>query len=100
MSKTDFSKKCEILGDLWEKHVLISKDVDSMTEEWKYFFANNAVILPLAYIESRRYASIEERSEYNIEDLWEDFCELLNVDPKLGYSSLDKILNKSSNAPR
>lgn len=99
MSKTAFSKKCEILGKVWFKHVIVKKDQDSMTQEWKDFFMQGAVSLPLAYVVSENYAVIEDASEYHIEDMWNIFCNLLNVDPSHSYSSLDKILDKSSNAP-
>lgn len=89
----------EILGSLYQTHVMIRRDVKSMTPEWQEFFFLMGTSLTIAYVCSEGYAVIQDASEYQIENAWEIFCDILDVDPNKEYSKLTEIVSKSSNAP-
>ena len=97
----------EILGSLYTMHVIFRRDrgqyfgkfQDSMTSEWQEFFHKMATALSIAYVCSEGYAVIQDASEYQIENAWEIFCDILDVDPNKEYRNLTEIVSKSSNAP-
>ena len=81
MSKTPFSKKCEILSQVW----IWYKDSDSRDDGWLSFFQWHDLSLPLAYLAHNGYATISRDKRYFIEDTWRDYCVLLGIDPSAGY---------------
>lgn len=97
MSKTTFSNKCEILGDLW---LYYREDIRG-NEAWEEFFAYNDVALPLAYILRQEYATISEEGEAvdYINETWEMFCDYISVDSDGEYSDLTGVFEASPNKP-
>jgi hypothetical protein len=91
MSKTTFSNKCEILGDLYFWH----KDTDN--EVWSDFFEWGDVGLPLAYMVKQGYATAKDKGKESIEEAWKMFCEIIEVDSELRYLSLADIFDASEN---
>ena len=93
MSKTTFSKKCEILGNLYLWH----KDTDD--EVWAEFFVWGDIGLPLAYFVMRDYANPKDDGKATIEEVWTVFCEMIGIDPDLRYTSLEDAFSASTNDP-
>lgn len=100
MSKTPFSKKCEILGDLW----LYYRDEATTDENWSEFFAWADIALPLSHMVNQGLAILPAtdggmEAERFIEDAWTTFCELISIDPDNNYDNLGKCWEASPNAP-
>ncbi len=94
MSKTTFSNKCEILGSLWFWH----KETDN--EVWAEFFQFGDIGLPLAYFVKEGYATAtKEDGHRTIEECWNIFCEMIDIDPELRYTSLEDAFSASEKNP-
>ena len=91
MSKTTFSNKCEILGSLWMWHR------NTEDETWREFFEWGDVGLPLAYFIKQGYANPKDEGKDAIEECWNVFCEMIDIDPLLRYISLEDAFDASSN---
>tara|TARA_R110000803_G_scaffold139123_1_gene205805 strand:+ start:258 stop:554 length:297 start_codon:yes stop_codon:yes gene_type:complete len=91
MSKTAFSKKCEILGGVW----FFYKD-NELDAAWEEFFAWADVSLPLAYMLFTNVVSLKTFGEGDryIEEAWSLLCELLGVDPDASYSDLEDFFEQ------
>jgi hypothetical protein len=91
MSKTPFSSKCEILGDLW----LVYKDRDNNGPNWQEFFDWANVGLPLAYFIGANMVTPTEDGDTKeiIEQTWLVFCEVIGVDPNEEYSTLQEAFD-------
>ena len=96
MSKTPFSRKCEILGAFW----FLYREDSEKNQDWKDFFFYNDISLPLAYLVSNDIATMDEESngEY-IEETWDMLCEFINVDPEEEYADLIALFDASSQPP-
>jgi len=84
---TDFSIKCEILGDVhieagWNKE---------LTEFKEY----NDLGLPLAYAVSKQLIELKKEGTDFVEETWKLLCQMLQVDPEGDYEDSDDILDKS-----
>lgn len=100
MSKTPFSSKCDVLGELW----LYYRDESADHEEWAQFFAWADVALPLSYMLWQGLAVLpatEDGSyaENIIEQTWTTFCEMISIDPDAEYAGIDDAWNASPNPP-
>lgn len=100
MSKTAFSNKCSILGDLW---LYYRADAEA-DENWSEFFAWADIALPLSHMVSQGLANIPAtekgmESERFIEEAWKTFCEIISIDPDASYEHLGECWEASPNAP-
>lgn len=81
MTNTPFSKKCEILGDIyvWEKD----------TPEFTSLIDDHDIGMPLAYlIHSGIVTAWTEEGETHIDYAWNDMCDTLGKDMDGEYHSL------------
>ena len=100
MSKTPFSSKCQVLGELWLYYREDSADHD----EWAQFFAWADIALPLSYMLWQELAILPAtdggmESEQLIEQTWTTFCEMISIDPDAEYSSIADAWGASPNDP-
>lgn len=84
---TDFSKKCEILGELW----LDYKD----EEEFADFIEYNDIGLPLAYAVSAGLAKIEPQGELYVNETFDLLIDALSIDYNTEWESLDEMLSNA-----
>lgn len=84
---TDFSKKCEILGDLWLEY--------RNDENFEDFIEYNDIGLPIAYAVSTGLAKVEPQGELYINETWDLFIEALGVDSEEEWDSLDEMLENA-----
>jgi hypothetical protein len=94
MSKTPFSKKVEILSDLW---ILYRGDMESWSSWLPYFDGVGAVTLPLCYAVRSGIAEIVDDSlaKTEIEHTFAIFCDMIKLSRVGDYSSLDQMFNQS-----
>ena len=100
MSKTPFSSKCQILGELW----LYYRDEAKSDENWLQFFDWADVALPLSYMLWQGFAIVPAtssgmESEKFIEDAWKTFCEVISISPDEQYENLGDCWGASPNSP-
>ena len=95
MSKTPFSKKCEILGNVW----LFYREDAQADETWSRYFEVYDIGLPLSYMIWSDIASINDGNEQYVEEAWDDLCAIINVDPEGQYENLQHIFDVSPNEP-
>jgi hypothetical protein len=97
MGKTNFSDKCNILGQFW----LFYREDAEKNESWGDFFSYNDVALPLAYMlmGDEPLAIVNEKSdgETVIQETWEMLCEFLNVEEDGDYESIGDVFDASPN---
>jgi len=82
MSNTPFSKKCDILGNLWLGWAF----ADDNAIEWDNLFATHKVGMPLALAIHDGIATVKDTSL--IEEAWEDMCNTFGIDPKDLYTDI------------
>ena len=80
---TDFSKKCEILGDLYSNY--------REDPEFRDFAEFNDLGLPLAYLSHEGLCELSTDGERYIEETWNLFVDSLGIDD-VGFESLDEML--------
>jgi hypothetical protein len=80
---TDFSKKCEILGDLYSNY--------REDPEFKDFAEFNDLGLPLAYLSHEGLCELSTDGERYIEETWNLFVDSLGIED-VGFESLDEML--------
>lgn len=90
MSKTPFSKKCEILGSLW----ILYRDDDAMADSWVEFFAWADVALPLSYMIWQNVATPKGDGKKFVEESWNVFCGMLNIDADAKWDSLQHMFDQ------
>jgi hypothetical protein len=81
---TDFSKKCQLLGELYKEH---RRDADFL-----YFVEMNDLGLPLAYFANEGLSILTEESNKYIMSTWSALMRLIQVDEDTEYETLDEIL--------
>jgi hypothetical protein len=94
MSKTPFSKQCEILGSLW----LLQKSEGEKQENWQKYFDYFDVALPLAYVVWNDIAPEETISESGIgfvDEAFDTLCELIAVDKETEYLDIEHMFSLS-----
>jgi hypothetical protein len=82
-----FSKKCEILADLWLNH----KD-DAQLED---FIEYNDIGLPLAYGFAEELAKPTEIGTKYVNETYALLVEALDISPDLEYDSLEDMFSES-----
>jgi len=96
MSKTPFSKKCDILGSLW----LFYREDMEKSETWNEFLTWSDVGLPMSYLVSQNLVTLNgEEAETYVNDAWDVFCEMISIDSNDEYADLADCFAKSPNAP-
>lgn len=88
-TNTDFSKKCEILGDLWLNY---KEGVDGF-EFVHDFIEYNDVGLPLAFCLWQEIVAPTDIATRYINESWELLLEGLSLDD-IGFSSLAELLEQ------
>ena len=89
MSKTPFSKQCEILADVWF-YYHTREDND---EGWKSFFDIEQLVLATAYSINRDLVSPNEDMTPFIEHTWSEMCANLGLDPNEHYASMQHMFD-------
>ena len=92
MSKTVFSRKCNILRELVEgpRETLIEK-----REDWREYFDDHNTGLIIAVIVDRGYAVVNDdtpNGEALVEAAWIYFCTMLHIDIDGEYGTLDECI--------
>lgn len=97
MNKTNFSEKCNIIGDLW----LYYQGEAQANELWADFFAYNDLALPMAHMIANDLVIVsgDGRAEEFIDETWNMFCEYINIDPDGWYKDLVEAFEASPNKP-
>jgi len=95
MSKTPFSSKCHVLGELW----LLYREDAATHDEWEQFFSWADIALPLAYMSWQELATIKTDAKTYVEDAWITFCEMIAIDPNKTYEGIADAWSASPNAP-
>lgn len=101
MSKTPFSNKCKVLGDLWLYYRADAEDDNN----WSEFFEWADIALPLSHMLDQGLAILPatekgKESEGFIEQAWTTFCEIISIDPDAEYNHLGECWEASPNAPK
>jgi hypothetical protein len=84
-----FSRKCEILGDLWSSY--------RQDEEFADFIEYNDLGLPLAYAFSNDLATPTGIAERYIEESYSLLLEALGLSDSQIFDSLEEMLAESDN---
>lgn len=95
MSKTLFSSKCRVLGELW----LYYRDESSQHNEWEQFFDWADIALPLAYMSWQELVTVKPDARRYIDDAWTTFCEMIEIDSTIEYDSIQSAWDASPNSP-
>jgi hypothetical protein len=83
-TNTDFSSRCNILGDLWLNY--------KGEPEFDDFIEYNDVGLPLAFCISQEIVSASDMAIKYVNETWDLFLESLGA-KDTGYTSLDELLS-------
>lgn len=86
-TNTDFSKKCEILDELWMAY----RDAGPMQDYMEY----NDLALPLAFAINEGIVESTPTAKVYIEEAWGMLCEFLAIDENQSYESLDDMMEQS-----
>lgn len=94
--KTPFSKRCEILGELW----LYYREDAAKNDVWSQFFTVYDIGLPLAYMHWQDLATvISADGEASVSAAWDSFCRIIDIDIEDDYDSLGDCFDSSPNEP-
>lgn len=93
MDSTPFSKKCEILGNLYLFYS------DTTNESWRQFFTWADLGLPMAWMASSDWITIKPDAKQYVNDTWKMFCEMIAIDADAKYNSLQDCFTASPNPP-
>lgn len=85
----DFSKKCEILDKLWMEY--------RGEEAFESFMEYNDIGLPLAFAINEDIVKSTPMAEAYVNEAWDLLCEMLKIDNKKHYDSLDDMMLESGN---
>lgn len=83
---TGFSKKCEILGDLYANY--------GQDPELKDFIEFNDLGLPLAYLSNEGLCELSTDGERYIEETWTLFIKSLGIEDT-GFDNIDEMFQAS-----
>lgn len=86
-TSTDFSKKCEILDELWMSY--------RSEEPLEAFMEYNDLALPLAFAINEGIVESTPTAKIYIEEAWGMLCEFLKIDETQSYESLDDMMEQS-----
>ena len=100
MSKTPFSDKCHVLGELW----LFYREDAHDHVEWAQFFDWADIALPLSYMLWQGLAVLPATDDGSyaediIEKTWTTFCEMISIDPDEQYFGIEDAWGASPNPP-
>lgn len=100
MSKTPFSNKCAILGELW----CFYREEAATDDTWTDFFSWADVALPMAFTLWMDMTSIKrgekgDEAKGFIDEAFDMLCEMLDVDRDGSYKDLSDFFAASPNAP-
>jgi hypothetical protein len=84
---TDFSIKCEILGEV---HLEATWNID--LDDFREY---NDLGLPLAYCVSKDLIQLKEGALSYIEESWDNLCKMLGVDNEEEFKDSEDMLDKS-----
>ena len=83
----DFSKKCEVLSELWINY----KQDDNLSD----FIEYNDLGLPLAYMVNTNLVNTTDEGKKYIEETYDLFCAAIGVDNEKEYNGLNEMLGDS-----
>lgn len=87
-----FEEKCALLGEFW----LDYREEAQQDESWSAFLDYADVGLPLSHVLDAGYATgASEDGVSFIDETWDRFCEILNLDPQGHYESLEDMFDQS-----
>jgi len=95
MSKTPFSSKVEILGNIW----IFYADEAKKHETWQEFFEWADVALPMSYLSWLGMIDIKPESMHYVDEAWIELCNIIAVDADENYSNLKEFFAASPNDP-
>ena len=98
MSKTLFSSKCQVLGELW----LYYKEDAVKNENWADFFRWADVALPLSYVVWQGIAVLSDEDNDGqrfINEAYDVFCQMIGIDKDIDYPTLGDAFGASPNPP-
>jgi len=84
MDNTPFSKRCEILANVY---------TDFSKEGWADFFSTYNIGLPLAFAQSNDLADVSADGAVYVDQTWEALCKELRIDPNANYASLNDLVD-------
>ena len=84
-----FSKKCEILSDLWFDY--------QNDEDFKDFMEENDLGLPIAYAIHGEIVLPTENAKKYVHETFELFAKFLGLDPQREWWNLDEMFEASIN---
>jgi hypothetical protein len=82
MDMTPFSKRCEILSELWLEH----RDI----EEFEEFIEYNDLGLPMAHLINEKLVEPTRQGEIYIDETFDLFLTMLGLKDE-GFDSLDEL---------
>ena len=91
MSKTPFSKKCEILGTLWSGY----KDKNDLDNSWLSFFRDNDLGCPTSFMLWQGIITAKPEAKEFVEQTWFAFCVAIGIDPTDKYTSLKHTFDEA-----
>lgn len=95
--KTPFSKRCEILGELWLQY----REEVKKDSTWTEFFDTYDIALPLSYMlwqDITRLNNNEAGPQY-IDECWDVFCTMIGIDNEKLYNHLGECFDESPFPP-
>ena len=97
MSKTPFSKKCEILGAMWLNY----REEAEGNEAWEAFFDYNDMALPMAYFiaDGLVNPSGSDETITIIDETWDLFCQYIDINPEAMYEDISAAFAASPQPP-
>lgn len=96
MSKTHLPSRCHVLTQLW----LFYRDEADKHDEWRNFFEQEDIALSLSFAVDNNYVSgVTADGMAVIDDAWNTFCEMINIDPEVEYADIFGAFNASDNPP-
>lgn len=82
MTNTPFSKRVEILSDLYMEN----------SEEYEEFISDNDIGVPLSVLITQGCATPSDKGIEYINQSFDSFCELLDIDRHGDYNSFDEMI--------
>ena len=91
MSKTPFSKKCEILGTFYATY----RESDALSDDWRNFINGNDIGLPASFMAWQGMVTITDEGKPFIEDTWNIYCLALGIDPDSNWKTMEQTFMES-----
>ena len=84
----DFSKKCEVLSELWMNY----RDDDNLKDFAEY----NDLGLPMAYMNFTNLVNVTDEGRKYIEETYELLCSAIGIDSEEEYDSLNEMMGEAN----